>query len=391
MNSTFLILTLLARSLQPVFQGDLKMNLDYIAYCDAGDSTWLELSYEIPFSALAFVKENTGFSARYRLTLELFDKSRDIIAAEVWERKVRVSDYRLTTCRDSFASEALRLKIGPAAITARVTCADLLSERWASARFPLERQAAAILLRLLKSGKPNPSRTYGLNDTVAILAEVRADIRVNRTGNDSLLFTIKNGKRNVTGEMVGLSNSDSVQKALFLLPVVDPLRQLNSGSYLAQVRLNRKESPLGTIEFKVELPFYYDDSLWGVRVDQLLYIASYEEMRALKRTPRETRKQKWDEFWQDKDPNPSTEINEREEEYFERIAYCDEHFGKGDRGYKSDRAKIYVTYGPPDQVESRPFEVDRPAEEIWYYFQNNLTFIFIDRFGSGQFVLWTGR
>ncbi|MGQ9708760.1 MAG: GWxTD domain-containing protein [bacterium] len=369
------------------------MNLDYTAYYNTNDSIGLELSYEIPFSSLTFVKDTAGFSGRYRLTLELFDKKQNIVAAEVWERQVRVPDYNLTTSRDSFTSETIRLPIATTATSARVTCSDLMSERRSSARFSLKRQPAAILLRLLKSGKPNPSRTYGLNDTVAILAEIMPDSNGNGDGTDSLRFTIKKDRRNVAGAMVKMTDSNRVKQALFLFPVIDSSNRtrLNSGVYLAEARLAHFETLYSTIEFKVELPFYYDDSLWKVKVEQLLYIATLEQMRTLKKAPKETRKQSWDEFWQDKDPNPSTEINEKEQEYLERIAYCEEHFGKGDRGYKSDRAKVYVTYGPPDQIESRPFEIDRPAEEIWYYFQNNLTFIFIDRFGSGQFVLWTGR
>ena len=76
-----------------------------------------------------------------------------------------------------------------------------------------------------------------------------------------------------------------------------------------------------------------------------------------------------------------------EEEYFGRIDYAEEHFRHGDRGYLSDRGHVYALYGPPDQIESRPFEIDSPAVEVWYYYQLNKEFDFVDRFGAGEYML----
>ena len=92
-------------------------------------------------------------------------------------------------------------------------------------------------------------------------------------------------------------------------------------------------------------------------------------------------------FWKKKDQSPTTERNESEDQYFERIDYAEEHFGQGDRGYRSDRGHVYVLYGAPDQIDARPFEIDTPADEIWYYYQVNKRFEFIDRFGAGEYVL----
>ncbi len=373
--------------LQPVFQGNLRLNLDYLLYPDTGNNYSLEIFYEIPYSSLSFIRDTTGFSANYRLTLELFDRHKNILSAEVFERRVQVFDYNLTISRDSSTSDIIRVPIPKTAVAAVITLSDLRSERRAVAQFPLEKQSGTFLLRLLKSSQPNPSRTYNLNDTIQILAQIPPEYHF-----DSLRLTIKSGGRNIIQEKLMVVESAGVKKAEFRLPVVDTSSRyrLSSGVYLVEVSPFSQDTPQGTVEFKVDLPFYFDDSLWSARVDQLLYIATYEEMKKLKKTKKEFRKEAWDEFWQNKDPNPSTELNEREEEYFERINYCEQRYSKGDRGYRSDRARIYITYGPPDQIEYRPFEIDRPAEEIWHYYRENRTFIFVDRYGSGQFVLVQG-
>ena len=60
---------------------------------------------------------------------------------------------------------------------------------------------------------------------------------------------------------------------------------------------------------------------------------------------------KW--FWDRRDPDHDTEENEFREQYYERIAYANEHFASGVPGWKTDRGRIYITWGKPDSVECR--------------------------------------
>ncbi|NPV14553.1 GWxTD domain-containing protein [candidate division WOR-3 bacterium] len=383
-----LIMSVAALLTTAVGTGNLKVELDQMVYLDSARTQRLELSYEIPYNTLSFVRDSGGFVARFRLTLEVLDKKKNTIAGEVWERKHWLNDYSLTQRRDLSFSELLTSSIPAAATQFRFTVQDLQSERQATATFPVEIEPGVLRLRPLKSGQINPGRTYGLNDTVEVLAEAG-------TGHqgDSVRFVVRKGTRALIRHTIPAIESAGIQQARFILPVVDSsgIPRLSSGEYTIEAMLVSADSisPASKTTFSVNLPFYYDDSLWLVKVDQLLYIASYEEMRQLKKTPRAQRLSAWQEFWQNKDPNLSTPVNEKEEEYFERIAYCEEHFAKGDKGYRSDRAQVYVEYGPPDQIELQPFNIDRPAQEIWYYYEKNLTFVFVDRFGSGEFVLLT--
>jgi len=61
-----------------------------------------------------------------------------------------------------------------------------------------------------------------------------------------------------------------------------------------------------------------------------------------------------EDFWHRRDPDPDTEENEYREEYYERVAYVNEHFSSGIPGYKTDRGRVYLKYGRPDEVESHP-------------------------------------
>jgi len=66
------------------------------------------------------------------------------------------------------------------------------------------------------------------------------------------------------------------------------------------------------------------------------------------------REQYIDTFWRLRDPSPDTVENEYREGYYERIAYANEHFSSGRPGYKTDRGRIYIKYGKPDDIESHP-------------------------------------
>src|SRR6185369_6930023 len=58
--------------------------------------------------------------------------------------------------------------------------------------------------------------------------------------------------------------------------------------------------------------------------------------------------------WRIRDPNPDTDENEYREAYYERLAYVNEHFSSGIPGFKTDRGRIYLRYGKPDEIESHP-------------------------------------
>jgi GWxTD domain-containing protein len=100
--------------------------------------------------------------------------------------------------------------------------------------------------------------------------------------------------------------------------------------------------------------------------EDVVYIISDEERKAFKQLSNdEERDQFIEAFWQRRDPTPDTEENEFKEEHYRRIEYANEHFAAGIPGWKSDRGRIYIVYGPADEIESHPSggTYTRPTEE----------------------------
>jgi len=100
--------------------------------------------------------------------------------------------------------------------------------------------------------------------------------------------------------------------------------------------------------------------------EDVVYIITDEERQAWKRLATdEEREQFIEQFWLRRDPTPDTAENEFKEENYRRIAYANGRYASGIPGWKSDRGRIYITFGSPDEIESHPSggSYERPPEE----------------------------
>jgi len=138
--------------------------------------------------------------------------------------------------------------------------------------------------------------------------------------------------------------------------------------------------------------------------EDVTYIITDEERQAFKRLNTDDEREQFiEQFWLRRDPTPDTEENEFKEEHYRRIAYANEHYASGIPGWKADRGRIYITFGPPDEIESHPSggTYDRPYEEgggttstypfeQWRYrylegIGNNIVIEFVDTTMSGEY------
>ena len=138
--------------------------------------------------------------------------------------------------------------------------------------------------------------------------------------------------------------------------------------------------------------------------NDVAYIITNEEKKAFDALKTDEERENFIEnFWRRRDPNPDTEENEYRDQYYERIAYANEHFASGIPGWKTDRGRIYIAWGKADSVESHPSggSYDRPSYEgggststypfeIWFYRHldnvgDGIEIEFVDPTGSGEY------
>ncbi|MDE2755000.1 MAG: GWxTD domain-containing protein [Acidobacteriota bacterium] len=85
----------------------------------------------------------------------------------------------------------------------------------------------------------------------------------------------------------------------------------------------------------------------------VVYIISPQEKAAFNQLQTDDERYEFvEQFWLRRDPTPDTMINETRDEHYRRIAYANERFPSGKPGWKTDRGRIYIMWGPPDSIET---------------------------------------
>jgi GWxTD domain-containing protein len=138
--------------------------------------------------------------------------------------------------------------------------------------------------------------------------------------------------------------------------------------------------------------------------EDVAYIITDDEKKAWKKLATdEEREQFIEQFWRRRDPDPDTEVNEYLEEHYERVAYANQHFTSGIPGWKTDRGRIYIMYGAPNEKETHPSggSYERPSYEgggstttypfeTWFYrylpgVGSGIEIEFVDPTGTGEY------
>src|SRR2546430_9001585 len=140
--------------------------------------------------------------------------------------------------------------------------------------------------------------------------------------------------------------------------------------------------------------------------EDVVYIITPDERNAfLQLQTNEEREQFIEQFWLRRSSNPDLPDNDFKEEHYRRIAYANEHYASGIPGWKTDRGRMYIMWGAPDEIDSHPTggTYDRPMEEgggttstypweTWRYrymegIGENVIWEFVDPSGSGEYRL----
>src|ERR1700683_3503334 len=144
-------------------------------------------------------------------------------------------------------------------------------------------------------------------------------------------------------------------------PTGSQAQPADQGDPLKRAR-NQKQKKQQKSALKVELSRVYKKWL----NEDVVWIITDQERAAFKQLSNDEERDNFIEaFWQRRDPTPDTEENEYKEEHYRRIAYANEHFAAGIPGWKTDRGRIYIMYGPADEVDSHPSggTYERPMDE----------------------------
>ena len=104
--------------------------------------------------------------------------------------------------------------------------------------------------------------------------------------------------------------------------------------------------------------------------EEVVYLISDDEKKLFRSLPTEAERDRFIEnFWLARDPTPATPENEFKDEHYRRIEYANQYFseGRGHTGWRTDRGRMYIVLGKPQQVTKYPWHSSIRPTELWFY------------------------
>ena len=136
----------------------------------------------------------------------------------------------------------------------------------------------------------------------------------------------------------------------------------------------------------------YDTLSLAVKLNLVKYLLTPVDHKRLESLTDEGKERFLVQYWKENDPDPTTPINESRIEMLQRYLYCNAMFSssvEGDDGWRSDRGRIYMTYGRYDERDDVQTPRTGNPFEIWYYrkIREGAVFVFEDKQGYHDYTL----
>ena len=370
------------------------------------DTTMVLASISIPNRMLSFVRDGDTYRAPYEVKLRLLQGNAEIKSIDAMEI-VRVGSFKEVNRTDESVIFQNYFRITPGTYNISFMVRDVASNRSASQEgsitvprltqghlsTPLlvyeatRRTALDSLPRVLAS--PRSSAVFGQDSTVSVYLEAYG--QENRL---PVAYVVQNDKGAITWRDTTVLEKNG---ALMSGAVKIPISRVGIG--IANVTFVRMDAT-DTVRAPVFVSFGNDIPLLSYEdlIGQLRYYVAPERLKALREAPVEERGQQWAAFLRSSDPAPSTPEHEGLQTYFARLQQAALRFrddGTSRVGWLSDRARVYVVLGEPDQLYeqttngplTRTSVSQRGRLQYWEYSQYRVRLIFYDDTGTGRWRL----
>ena len=405
----------------PAKSQGLEFHLDTASFRAAEGKTHQEFYYQIPFSQLAFAKSEAGFQAEFKISATLTDDNGTTVHQQEWPQKLT------STSLEEIGGHALpgqfNVALEPGEYRLRMEITDANSGKQGVAELSFEArdfskpelclsdlqlstsiQPDTSSAAFVKNGfniLPHSTRAYGKTSpllyfyfeiynlsTPADSFEVHYLIS-NRSGKVLRRMPTKRALAQGSSSVeVGGLNVASFADSVLILQV--EAKELNSARAASTecAFFKTMELPPAISEAEQRIQSFSKDEL-KAHIDRIQYLLRDEDKKMLHDLEPPAQKSFLAQFWKQLDPNPQTPQHEYWKEYFARIDYANEHFTSGfTQGWKTDRGRVVIKFGIPNEVERFPTQTNSKPYEVWQYYQDGRKqFIFADIDGLGKYEL----
>jgi GWxTD domain-containing protein len=129
---------------------------------------------------------------------------------------------------------------------------------------------------------------------------------------------------------------------------------------------------------------------WKEQLEQIRYIVNQSEWRKINENSDLDDKDRVIQFWNRLNPKASQGKNSLQEIFYNRIFEVDRKFSvnKYKRGWETDRGRIFIKYGEPDEIEVDNYPIGKFPTQTWIYYAKQKTFYFYDRSRMDDYILY---
>jgi GWxTD domain-containing protein len=390
--------------------------LNFAEYESFGLEGRLDVYVHVPYDIVTFVKDEEFYVGGYDVTvLVMQTEGSKLVKEESWERRIELLTFERTNNPNFYDLTQHTLRLDPGSYLLEVLFEDKESQK----EFRLSKNVEVrkfdanllgisdlMLVRAVEnmgakkqiSPQINPN-VASLKDGFQLFYEVYNPFQL---GSITIEYSIiRKGKEVITKE-----TTQGIKKGLNTFLASINSSSLGVGSYALHVKMRRAgDSTESGVLANIERAFIVEWLTAGVpisivdleeAIDQLRYYAKSEELEYIRETEDEdVRRQRFEEFWERHNPAPGAKTNAAMVEYYNRVAFANQHFGHYLAGWKTDRGMVYILYGPADYIDRHPVDVESKPYEIWEYYDLNKRFVFMDESGFGDYrllyPLWDDR
>jgi GWxTD domain-containing protein len=384
-------------------------------YCDAiayestqPQKSRLDVYVQVPHDEIRFLKEGDQYIGRYEITLSIFTPSKTLTHEETWTVDVPVTEFAQTTLNKLYSLTHRTMDLEPGNYQMTVLVRDQESRKSSQMRksllitdFAKDSVSLSDIMLVSRLSTDGEKRTIvpNISGSISNLAEGFFVFfeAYTRPAIDSLNveWKIYDSKKNevvshtqteaTTGQKTQVFlkiDSTGLRMGTYYLSIVSAGKIGSGGN---EVVVKGSTSRTFTVR-STDLPVAIVDL--DKAIDQLVYIARENELDYIRSaTTEEDKRKRFLEFWSKRDPDPQTQRNELMDEYYGRVLYANQTFTHYLEGWRTDMGMVFIRFGTPDNIERHPFDVDNKPYEIWYYYQLNRQFIFVDETGFGDYRL----
>jgi GWxTD domain-containing protein len=367
------------------------------------DLTRLDAFVMVPYSSIQFVKSDKGFTGRYSATISIFDKDKEkLIEEKTWNEKLDVNNFDQTVSKEnnSVSLKSFFLQPGKYFIRSSIhnqeANTDYLLEKEYKVRDLSSDFSISDIMILAKRTEENGIKKITPNVTGNVIVQKEGlplffEIYSNTRGRLNIDYKITDSKNKKIFEDIMFKDVDSGRTQIFHT-IKDST--INLGVYTLEVDLKNSDNKTVASAKKkfisrwMGVPALITDL--DKAVDEMIYIASPHDIDTINQAPnKEEKLKRFLAYWKKINPTPESDNNPVFDEYYRRVEYANEHFSDYFQGWRSDRGMVFILLGLPDNVDRHPFEIDTKPYEVWEYYNLNLSLIFVDRTGFGDYRLVT--